>query len=288
MDPHLRRLASRQADLVAAWQLRRAGWSGKQIEHHVRSRGWRRVHRGVFLLSHAPPSQRQLWFAAALTAPGTVLSHGSAGACYGFYRFERRGYEVVTRPGRGGRRRHGALLVFRSNRLDGDLTRYMGIPITTAARMLVDLAPGLNDRHLGRAFRDSIRLKRTTAARILAAVERHRGRRGTAALGALAKRYAGIPYHRTRSDAEGRALEVLHDAGRRPPRVNTKVAGVEADLVWRERRLIVEVDGPQFHQFADEDERKEEAWRSAGFEIRRIGSDEVYDAPASLLALVAY
>ena len=271
--------------MVAAWQLQEAGWSRTKIRHHARSRGWRSLHDGVFLLTTAPPSRRQLWFAAVLTAPGSALSHGSAGACYGFYRFER-GYEVVTRAGRGGRRRLGALLVCRSTRLDGDVTRFMGIPITTAARVLIDLAPGLDERRMGRAFREAIRLKRTTAARILDAVERHRGRRGTSALKTLATRYAGIPYHRTRSDAEGLALEVLHDAGRTPPQVNVKVGGVEADLVWPERRLIVEIDGPQFHQFSDEDARKELAWHTAGFTVERISSDDVYRAPASLVALV--
>src|SRR5436305_15327372 len=132
MDSHLHELASRQADVVASWQLLRAGWTWAKIEHHVRRGGWRAVHPGVYVLNSAPIERRQLWFAAALTAPDTVLSHGSAAACYGIHRFER-GYEVVTRPGQGGRRRQGSVLVFRSRVLRGDVTRHMGIPITTAA-----------------------------------------------------------------------------------------------------------------------------------------------------------
>src|SRR4051812_48206510 len=109
MDSHVRQLAARQADVVAAWQLRAAGWTEKKVRHHVARGGWRALHGGVYVLTHAPVSRTQLWFAATLTAPGSVLSHGSAGACFGFHRFER-GYEVVTRPGQGGRRRHGRLL----------------------------------------------------------------------------------------------------------------------------------------------------------------------------------
>src|SRR5438128_9151647 len=156
MDHRLRALAARQSDVVAAWQLREAGWSWGKIGHHVRSRGWRTVHPGVYLMTSSPLSRRQLWFAAVLAAPGSVLSHGSAGACYGFYRFQR-GYEVVTRPGRGGRTRTDGVLLFRSN-LDGDVTVHEGIPITTAARALVDIAAGLDDKQLRRAFRESIRL----------------------------------------------------------------------------------------------------------------------------------
>jgi hypothetical protein len=284
MDPHLRALAACQSDVVAAWQLRRIGWSRGKIRHHLQSRGWRQIHPGVYLLTQAQPSRRQLWIAAVLTAPGTVLSHDSAGASYGFHRFER-DYEVVTRPGRGGRRRQGGVLVFRSKCLDGEVTRHMGIPTTVAERVLVDLAPAMNERQLGRALRESIRLKCTTARRVAEALRRHPGRPGTPMLRSLTTRYSAIPYERTRSDAEGRALELLHDAGASLPKVNLRVAGEEADLVWVERRLIVEVDGPQFHQFPEEDARKERSWRAAGYTVRRVSSDVVYDAPDELVAI---
>ncbi len=213
-----------------------------------------------------------------------MLSHGSAGACFGFYRFDR-GYEVVTRPGSSGRRRHGRLLVCRSTILDGNTTRYQGIPITTAARVLVDLAPGLDDTGLGRAFRESIRLKTTTTRRIVQTVHRHPRRPGTRRLLELATKYAGLPYDRTRSNPEARALEVLHDAGVPAPLVNVQVAGEEADLAWPERRLIIEIDGPQFHLFRAEDERKQAVWEGAGYTVRRIPSDAVYKAPSDLIAL---
>ena len=286
MNDHLRLLASRQADVVAAWQLRAAGWSWRKIEHQVKRGGWRTIHRGVYVLTNAPLRREQLWFAAALSAPDTWLSLGSASACWGFHRFQR-GFEVVTRPGNGGRKRHGSLLVFRSTCLDGDVTRHNGIPITTAARTLVDLAGGLEDKRLGRAFRESIRLKTTTAARVLECLDRHPGRPGTPRLRAFAERYASIPYERTRSDPEGRALEVLHDAGSDQPLVNVKVAGEEADLVFLDRRRIIEIDGPQFHQFRDEDERKTRVWRAAGFEVRRIPSGAVYELPDELVRLSA-
>src|SRR5438067_11087151 len=160
MDACIRSLGGRQADVVARWQLEDAGWTAGKIDHCVRRWAWRHLHPGVYLLTNAPPSRHQLWFAAALTTRDSALSHGSAGACYGFYRFERQ-YEVVTRPGTGGRRRHGLLVVCRSRVLQPDLTRHGGIPITTAARVLVDLARGLDRKRMGRAFRESIRLGHT-------------------------------------------------------------------------------------------------------------------------------
>lgn len=279
MDAHLRRLAAGQQDLVAAWQLTRVGWTEKALRHHAAQRGWRRVHAGVYALGQAPLTQRQVWIAAVLTAPRTFLAGPSATACWGFHESYERGV-VVVRPGSGGRRRHGSLLVSRSTRLEGQTTRRDGIPIVSAPRALVDVAPGLERHRLGRAFRESIRLKTTTANDISKLLS---GQRGTAVLVDLCDRYATIPYHRCRSDAESRALEILHDAGVPRPKVNIRVAGCEADLVWRPWRLIVEIDGDQFHQFPDEDARTETAWRGAGYTVRRVPSDDVYFHPQRLL-----
>jgi hypothetical protein len=140
---------------------------------------------------------------------------------------------------------------------------------------------------MGRAFREALRLKTTTAERIRQSVERHRGARGTAHLGELAVRYAPIQYWRCRSAAEARALEVLHDAGAAPPEVNVWIGGEEADLVWRDRKLIVEIDGPQYHRFREEDARKEAIWRRAGLRVERLSSDDAFHRPHLLIALAA-
>lgn len=258
-----------------------AGWTRHKILHEARHSGWRQIHDGVFALGQARLTQRQRWIAAILTAPGTVLSHFSAAACWGFWVWSG-AYETVTRPGSGGRRRFGSLLVARSSTLDGQTDRRDGIPIVCAPRALIDIAPGLGTRQLGKGFREAIRLKTTTANEISRALN---GQRGTAPLVALCDRYATIPYHRTRSDAEGRGLELLHDAGIEPPNVNRKVAGKEADFSWPQYKLIIEIDGPQFHQFADEDARKQLIWERAGNTVRRIPSDDIYHHPERLIAL---
>jgi hypothetical protein len=284
MDVRLLELAARQHDLVASWQLRALGWSAKHTEQHARRHHWRRLHRGVYVLTQGTLTRHQRWLAATLTTPDSYLSHGSACAHYGIRRFDR-GYETVTRPGDGGRRRIGSLLVFRSTTLAGATTISDGIPITTAERTLVDLAPHLNERQAGRAFREALRLKVTTATGIAAALASQQSARGTSQLRELTRRYGHLPYARTRSNPEARALEVLHDAGAPPPLVNVRIAGEEADLAWPKPRVIVEIDGPQYHRFRDEDARKEQRWRSAGYDVRRIASDLVYDRPDLLLAL---
>jgi very-short-patch-repair endonuclease len=282
MDVHLRKLAAGQDDLVAAWQLTALDWSSNRIAHHAAYGAWRSIHDGVWALAQAPLTHRQRWIAAVLTAPRTYLWGPSAGACWGWREWEA-GYETVVRPGSGGPRRLGGVLVRRSTTLADVTTRWHGIPIVGSARTLVDLAPHLGSNQLGRGFREAIRLRTTTANEI---AHKLGGRRGTRVLADRCDRYATIPYHRCRSDAESRALEVLHDAAVPPPRVNVRVNGVEADLSWRRWKLVIEIDGGQFHLFSDEDARKEFAWRCAGYTVRRLPSDDVYHHPDRLLALV--
>ncbi|HKP91143.1 MAG TPA: type IV toxin-antitoxin system AbiEi family antitoxin domain-containing protein [Thermoleophilaceae bacterium] len=278
MDVRLQEIAARQDDLVASWQLIAAGWTERMVRHHSRQGNWRRVHRGVYLLAQGEPTRHQRWLAATLTAPRTYLSHASAGACEGFFAFDG-SFEVVTRCGSGGRRRMGALLVCRSTTLDGHTTTKDGIPITTPERTLIDLAAHLDDTQLRRAFRESIRLKTTTTPKIAAAATSSSRGRGTARLLELAQRYEHVPYSRTRSDAEGNALERLLDARAERPRVNVRIAGKEADLVFDDRKEILEIDGPQYHGFPEEHARKAARWQGAGYTVWRVRSDDVYLSP---------
>lgn len=283
----LSELAARQADVVARWQLLGLGWSARQVERWVTRNGWSALHDGVYALTRAPLTRRQLWFGATLTTPATALCGGSGGACVGFYSFAP-GYETVVRPGSGGPTRHDGLLVYRSLVLAGEVTRWDGILVTTAERTMIDIAAGCRaDRAVARMFREALRLKATSVRRVERALDRHRGRRGTRVLRELVGRYGDIPYERARSDAEARGLELLHDANIAPPLLNIRVAGEEADLVWLPEKLIVEIDGPQFHRFPEEDARKQAKWEKAGFTVCRIPSGEIYDRPDVLTAVAS-
>lgn len=286
MDVQVRELAARQADLFAAWQLRERGWNRDAIRHRVENHAWRVVRSGVLALTQSPLTQEQLWWAAVLTAPATFLGDRSGANCWGFTDFKL-GEETVVRPGSGGPRHLDGVLVRRSKLLPGETTTRDGLPITSAARTLIDISPGLSRLAVARAFREAVRVRATTIADIVATLLRHPGRRGTRVLWDLVKRYSALPYHRCRSNAEARALEVLHDAELAPDKVNAVVAGSEADLIWFERRLIIEIDGPQYHLFLAEDAAKQARWERAGYTVRRISSDVVYRSPEALIALAA-
>jgi hypothetical protein len=228
--------------------------------------------------------ERGRWMGATLTAPHSYPSHASSAALHGFWD-RRRAFETITRPGSGGPRRIDGVLVHRSRTLVGNTTTRDGIATTTAERAIIELAAYLDSRSLARAVREAIRIGATTPAALLRALDGHIGRRGTRRVMLAVARYAGLPVARARSGAEVHALVVLRDAGRKPPRLNHAVAGVEADLSWPEHRLIVEIDGGPFHQDVGEDARKEAAWRAAGWSVQRLDAAALYDHPERLLTL---
>jgi very-short-patch-repair endonuclease len=271
MKDALRQLAAGQAGCVASWQLRNAGLSWKAIEW--RTRGLRRLHDGVFLTGDAPVTRLQRWWAATLTAPGSVLALASAGAAWEMRPWEG-AFEVIVRRGSGGPRRQDGLLICRTARLDA--TRWRGLPITTPERTLADLWPRLDEKARAHMLRNALRLKLLTISSLSAC-------RLPRSLRAVASRYLRLNLHRCRSDAEAAALIVLAGAGIETPQVNVRIAGEEADLCWPTRKLIVEIDGAAYHQDKLEDARKTAVWRAAGHDVERVPATDVYDNPDRLI-----
>ena len=218
-------------------------------------------------------------------APDSFLSHAAAVDAFGFWPFRQSPPLVVTRHGDGGPCWIEGVLVHRSRTLVGETARLRGIPITTPERAAIDVAAKLGPRPLARLVREAIRLKLTDPDRLFAALYRHKGRRGTRRLAHAVADYAGLPYDRARSDPELLAMKILRAAGVTVPLLIVKVAGEEADLVWPSWRLIIEIDGPQWHLDAAEDARKQRIWEAAGFVVRRLPSDDVYVHPERLIAL---
>jgi very-short-patch-repair endonuclease len=173
--------------------------------------------------------------------PGAALSHRSAAALWGLTRWDRP-IEVTA----GNARRHDGILVHRSRTLTrAALTRHYGIPVTTPARTLDDLARVLDPRSLTRAVNE---------ARL-----RHLVTRDPAETGP------------TRSVFEDAFLAFVdrHDLPR--PKVNQIVAGYEVDMLWRPQALIAELDGRAYHEDAFEEDRDRDATlTAAGLRVVRV------------------
>ncbi|MEA2141694.1 MAG: hypothetical protein QOI64_124, partial [Solirubrobacteraceae bacterium] len=134
-------------------QLAACGLDDAAVARRVR-KGWlHRVHRGVYAVGY-PCETLHARFMAAVLAGGddASLSHWSSCSLAGLVRWDERVIEVTVR-GSAERRRPG-IRFHRARSLDPrDTTRIDGIPCTTPARAILEIAPQLSDQRLKRLIR---------------------------------------------------------------------------------------------------------------------------------------
>lgn len=285
-DVRIAERAGAQFNRISLTQLRELGVSEEALRHRLDQGRMVRVERNVFAVAPVDPENDWgKWMAATLGHPGSVLSHRSAAAARGFWGLPRT-VEEITRPGKAGVKRHGRLCIRHSTRLPECTEEVRGIPTTSAPRTLLDLAGlPISPRALAWCVREAVRLEETDTARLTDFLASNRGRRGVARLASTLSAYSGLPIERARSGAEVRALMILRDAGRPMPALNVRRAGEEADLSWPQLRLIIEIDGGIWHLDRGADAQKQAIWEAAGWLVRRIDADRVYDSPGRLLAI---
>src|SRR3712207_5596134 len=142
-------LAARQHGVVAHWQLVELGLSPEAIQRRVRAGGLHRIHRGVYAVGHPRINGNGRWMAAALAhGPLAVLSHRTAAAVHALLRSTSPSAHVTV-PANGRRSRKGIVL-HQGALPDGERAMVDGLPVTTVARTLLDLAAD-NDPLLDRA-----------------------------------------------------------------------------------------------------------------------------------------
>lgn len=281
-------IASRQVGLITAAQLHRAGVGRGSIEWRVANGLLHRVFRGVYLVGHTVPAPGALELAAVLACGADAfVSHCSAAALSRLTRTPAADVEVTV-VGRDCRSRDG-LRVHAAERLDAaDRAHTSDIPVTSPARTLVDYAATANAAQLEWAIAEAFALKLVTEPEIVAAVERAPGRAGVAQVRAILGQSGGPK--RTRSGGERAMLRLIRAARLPTPRTNYPVAGFTADFCWPDQRLIVEVDGYDFHSYRaafERDHRRDIAHKDAGYEVLRFTGRELRDAPIYVAAVIA-
>lgn len=271
---------------MARWQLLEDGVPGWTVDWHAAA--VRSVYPGVYLTGWAPMTRAQRHWAATLTARWTVLSHEAAFVAWGFAdRLDERQPVSVTRPGNSGVEHHDGLRVHYSATLRGHVRRIDGFHITSPERTLIDCWGQLPRWRWKKGMREALRRKVTSIPAMLRALRAHPGRRGVAQMRRILREWAALPFDRCKSDAEAYALTVFAEHRIPIPLVNTLVAGEEADFFWPDRRWVLELDGPQWHRFKEEDARKTAAWVAAGNVVRRLDTDLLFADETTLLAVTA-
>lgn len=282
-------LAERQHGVVARVQLIGLGLGEDSIDRRLSGGRLHRLHRGVYAVGHRAVSRDGRWMASVLACgAGAVLSHRSAAVLWGLQRHERGAIDITTPRSARSRvaiRRHCTKL------LPDEMTVRRGIPVTTASRTLLDLAETVHAEALERAVREAEVLRLPLRPSLGELLVRHPRRRGACALRACLRRLELLPVGRTRSRLEDRFLDFVVRFDLPRPQTNVLLdlddGTIEADCFWRERRLIVELDGHEAHgtRAAFESDRgRDRRLQAAGWTVVRITWRQLHDEPEALLA----
>jgi very-short-patch-repair endonuclease len=145
------------------------------------------------------------------------------------------------------RKRHGIVLHRSSTLIAGHCTLRDGIPVTTPTRTLADIRPLLSPARFSAAVREAEFLRLPMDEQ--------------------------FDSDRARSDLEKAMLALCRRHRLPAPDVNVKVDCYEVDFLWREQRLVVEVDGWEAHRGRsafEEDRARDARLAVLGFHVLRF------------------
>jgi len=169
-----------------------------------------------------------------------------------------------------------------------DRTIVKGIPCTSVARTLLDLAAVVTPRQLSNAITEAEVLRVFDLAAVHDVVTRGRRRRGVARLRDALSAYDSSS-ERTRGELERRFLALCARSGLPRPEVNAPLllegTQIVADFLWRDTRLIVEADSHRFHGTAtafERDRQRDQLLILAGWRVIRCTWRQVVNHPEEL------
>lgn len=287
VDLVIAQICARQNGVITLEQLVTAGLAPEAVRARVRRGRLHRVRRGVFSLSPSLTPFAAEMAAVLACGEGAVTSHRTAAALFGLLPNKPPIHTTLpTRNGRGGKD-----LKIHRPKTAPPATKRHGVPTTTIARTIQDLAATENLNDLDRAITEA-RVRRLIDDRGLRSLAESSAARPGAAN--LRKALHGQERGFTRSKAERKLKQLIHDAGLPAPDTNRTIAGRERDAVWSKQRLIVEIDGYAAHgtRRAFEGDRRRDAelqaegWRTMRVTWRQLTQEQV--AVASRLSRALY
>lgn len=242
IDMAIAAVAGPQHGVITTRQLLALGLTPRQIHYRTQIGRLHHLHHGVYAVGHRPVSPHARALAAVLACgAGAALSHGSAATLWGIRKHWAEPLEVTTTSGRPRPR----IKVHRSRTLTRrDVTRHFGIPVTSPARTVLDVATEMTDVGLSRGVNDLRLAGFLSLAELAEVVARHPRPCDAKRLRAQVAHPEQAP---TRKEFEDAFLLFVRRYGLPEPEVNTRVLGHEADALFRAHNLVVELDGWRFH-----------------------------------------
>jgi hypothetical protein len=276
-DRKIARLGTRSHGVVKRRDLLRAGVTVGEIKRRLRSGALILEYPGVYRVGHRAPSTHASYLSAVYACGDeAVLSDRAAAHIWGLTKGAAPPPEV-TAPGR---RAVTGVKTKRSRQIDATLRD--GIPITTVARTIVDLAAGLEPDELARVCHEAGVRYRTTPAEVKAVLKRRPNSPG-------AKRLKAVLYGEvkvTLSELEKRFLVLLRRDGLPLPETNRAAGGRRVDCRWPDHKLTVELDSYTYHRSRhawENDRGREREAYARGDQFRRFTRGDVFERPEPML-----
>jgi very-short-patch-repair endonuclease len=267
VDRTIAALAARQYGHVTREQLLEAGLTRGLIDTRLKKGRLIQVHRGVYAVGHRRIEPLARAKAAVLAGgPGAILSFSSAAFLWGLTTRLALPPELTVKKDR----RIAGLRIHTSNTLaHPDIKTQHGIRTTSPARTILDIAPTYNDDQLTRAVNDarhSRYLNLSDLAELL-------NRLPHAPAAARLRPFVDTPTGITRSMFEDAFLRFVRHFELPVPDVNVMLGGYLVDALFKDHRLIVELDGWDFHNDRhsfETDRERDAAMLALGYVTVRI------------------
>jgi predicted transcriptional regulator of viral defense system len=273
-------LAQRQHGVVTRRQLLALGFTRDAVDHRLETGRLRLLTRGVYSVGLPRGTTHQRWMAAVLACgEDAALSHGSAAALWGVAA-ERTGRVDVSVRRESKHLRPGMQVRRRPSLPAGEVTAHEGIPVTTPARTLVDLATQLEDTALERAINEADKRDLIDPEALREHLSNFAGEPGVRALRTLLDRHTFLL---SDSDLEIFFRPIARSAGLPQPLSKQIVSGVEVDFNWPGLGLVVETDGLRYHRTPaaqTRDRVRDQAHVAAGLTVLRFTHWQVRHEPA--------
>jgi hypothetical protein len=289
-------IAGRQEGLITGPQLEGCGLSQDQVKRWVRDGRIHIVHRTVFVLGPPTLGRRARMRAAALACPGAVISHRSAAALLGIREVAPAVIDLIPAEQRG-RQING----IKAHRVPfpgpTEVRLVRGIPCTTVARTLVDLAGSNGIEKLREAVEMAVTKNVLDIAAVDAVLANGTRRRGAPALRTVLDEWRPVAetakYATVRSLFEAKLLPLIANAGLPLPQINAPVRTadrvLEVDLLWPDHHFVVEADSRRHHAIEvafDRDRKRDRELLAAHYGLLRVSWREAEKEPAAVLAVI--
>lgn len=289
-------LAARQHGVVSRKQLLRLGLSDDVIDAWARDGRLHRAHRGIYALNANLDEWGRIHAAVMACGEGTLVSHRSAAYLLGIG--ERSPIVVDLIPSnRSGRAIDGIRAHLVRYPAPNERAYKNGIPVTSVARTIVDLAGVYGEPELRRSIERAATKRMLDIAAIDAVLSKGPRRRGAPCLRRIIEDWRPVAettrYATFRSLFEAKLLPLIAAAELPLPRVNALVRTaertLEVDLLWERERFVVEADSRKHHGIEvafERDHRRARELIAAGYGCLGVTWREAEQEPEAVFAVI--